>query len=78
MPDNFRVKLKTRDTRAWSRRCRPAGVQGADLRGILGPFSRGSIARVATVGASLLLLLAAALQIGNTIHGRVSRRGSAS
>ncbi len=46
------------------------GVQKVqDLRGILEPlFAWLNLARVATVGASLLLLFAAALQIGNTIR----------
>ena len=72
MQDNFRVKLKNPEEYQGV----VSAVQGLpgvqkvqDLRGILEPvFAWLNLARVATVGASLLLLLAAALQIGNTIR----------
>ena len=72
MQDNFRVKLKNPEDYQGV----VSAVQGLpgvqkvqDLRGILEPvFAWLNLARVATVGASLLLLLAAALQIGNTIR----------
>ena len=72
MQDNFRVKLVNPEEYQGV----VSAVQGLpgvqkvqDLRGILEPvFAWLNLARVATVGASLLLLLAAALQIGNTIR----------
>ena len=72
MQDNFRVKLKNPEEYQGV----VSAVQGLpgvqkvqDLRGLLEPvFAWLNLARVATVGASLLLLLAAALQIGNTIR----------
>ena len=72
MQDNFRVKLKNPEEYQGvvSATQGLPGVQKVqDLRGILEPvFAWLNLARVATVGASLLLLLAAALQIGNTIR----------
>jgi len=72
MQDNFRVKLKNPEEYQGvvSATQGLPGVQKVqDLRGILEPvFAWLNLARLATVGASLLLLLAAALQIGNTIR----------
>lgn len=72
MQDNFRVKLKNPEEYQGvvSATQGLPGVQKVqDLRGILEPvFAWLNLARMATVGASLLLLLAAALQIGNTIR----------
>lgn len=72
MQDNFRVKLVNPEEYQGV----VSAVQGLpgvqkvqDLRGILEPlFAWLNLARAATVGASLLLLFAAALQIGNTIR----------
>ena len=72
MQDNFRVKLKNPEEYqgvVTAVQALPRVQKVQDLRGILEPvFAWLNLARVATVGASLLLLLAAALQIGNTIR----------
>ena len=72
MQDNFRVKLKNPEEfqGVVSAAQGLPGVQKVqDLRNILQPlFDWLNLARLATVGASVLLLLAAALQIGNTIR----------
>lgn len=72
MQDSFRVKLKNPEeyqgvVSAVSGM--PGVEQVQDLRKILDPmFAWLNLARWATVGLSALLLLAAALQIGNTIR----------
>lgn len=72
MQDSFRVKLKNPEeyqgvVSAVSNM--PGVEQVQDLRKILDPmFAWLNLARWATVGLSALLLLAAALQIGNTIR----------
>ncbi|MFT4110537.1 permease-like cell division protein FtsX [Propionicimonas sp.] len=72
MQDSFRVKLKDPEeyqgvVSAVSGM--PGVEQVQDLRKILDPmFAWLNLARWATVGLSVLLLLAAALQIGNTIR----------
>lgn len=72
LQDSFRVKLKNPQEYQGvvSAVSGLPGVQAVqDLRKYLDPlFSWLNLARVATVGASMLLLLAAALQIGNTIR----------
>ncbi|MFZ0530813.1 MAG: permease-like cell division protein FtsX [Propionicimonas sp.] len=72
MQDSFRVKLKNPEEYQGvvSAVSGLPGVQLVqDLRKILDPmFAWLNLARWATVGLSLLLLLAAALQIGNTIR----------
>ena len=72
MQDSFRVKLKNPEeyqgvVSAVSNM--PGVEQVQDLRKILDPmFAWLNLARWATVGLSALLLLAAAMQIGNTIR----------
>jgi cell division transport system permease protein len=72
MQDSFRVKLKNPEEYQGvvSAVSGMPGVQLVqDLRKILDPmFTWLNLARWATVGLSALLLLAAALQIGNTIR----------
>ena len=72
MQDSFRVKLKNPEEYQGvvSAVTGMPGVQLVqDLRKILDPmFAWLNLARWATVGLSVLLLLAAALQIGNTIR----------
>jgi len=72
MQDNFRVKLKNPEEYQGvvsAAKGLPGVQKVQDLRGILQPlFDWLNLAQMATVGASLLLLLAAALQIGNTIR----------
>ncbi len=72
MSDSFRVKLKdpTKYAGVVSAVSGMAGVESVnDLRKLLDPlFAWLNLARWATIGASALLLLAAALQIGNTIR----------
>ncbi len=72
MSDSFRVKLKD-PTKYAGLVSEVAGMPGVesvnDLRKLLDPlFAWLNLARWATIGASALLLLAAALQIGNTIR----------
>ncbi len=72
MSDSFRVKLKD-PTKYAGVVSAVSGMQGVesvnDLRKLLDPlFAWLNLARWATIGASALLLLAAALQIGNTIR----------
>ena len=72
MQDNFRIKL-TNPEEYQGVRSAVAGMPGVqavqDLRQYLEPlFDWLNLARWLTVGASALLLLAAALQIGNTIR----------
>lgn len=72
MPDSFRVKLKD-PTQYAGVVSAVSGMQGVesvqDLHKFLDPlFAWLNLARWATIGASALLLLAAALQIGNTIR----------
>jgi cell division transport system permease protein len=72
MSDSFRVKLKdpTKYAGVVSAVSGMTGVESVnDLRKLLDPlFAWLNLARWATIGASALLLLAAALQIGNTIR----------
>lgn len=79
MQDSFRVKLKnpTEYAGVVSAVSGTKGVESVqDLHKYLDPlFAWLNLARWATIGASALLLLAAALQIGNTIRmAAVSRR----
>lgn len=72
MPESFRVKLKNPETYQ-SVRTSVGNLQGVskvqDLHKLLDPFFRWlNIAKWATIGASALLLVAAALQISNTIR----------
>jgi cell division transport system permease protein len=72
MPDSFRVKLKD-PTQYAGVVSAVSGMQGVDsvqdLHKFLDPlFAWLNLARWATIGASALLLLAAALQISNTIR----------
>lgn len=72
MPESFRVKLKNPETYASVRTSvgnLPGVAKVQDLHKLLDPFFRWlNIAKWATIGASALLLLAAALQISNTIR----------
>ncbi len=72
MPDSFRVKLKdpTQYAQVVSKAQAMSGVETvSDLRKVLDPlFAWLNLARWATIGTSVLLLLAAALQISNTIR----------
>jgi cell division transport system permease protein len=72
MQDSFRVKLKNPEEFQGvvsAVKGMPGVEQVQDLRKILDPmFAWLNLARWATVGLSALLLLAAALQIGNTIR----------
>ena len=72
MQDSFRVRLKdpTQFAGVVSAVSGMSGVEAVqDLRKYLDPlFAWLNLARWATIGASALLLLAAALQIGNTIR----------
>lgn len=72
MPDSFRVKLKdpTQYAQVVSKAEAMSGVETvSDLRKVLDPlFAWLNLARWATIGTSVLLLLAAALQISNTIR----------
>lgn len=72
MSDSFRVKLKdpTKYAGVVSAVSGMPGVDSVnDLRKLLDPlFAWLNLARWATIGTSALLLLAAALQIGNTIR----------
>jgi cell division transport system permease protein len=72
MPDSFRVKLKdpTKYDAVITQFTGMPGVENVtDLHKILDPlFAWLNLARWATIGASVLLLLAATLQISNTIR----------
>lgn len=72
MPESFRVKLKNPEQYQSVRTAVGSlpGVQKVqDLHKLLDPFFRWlNFAKWATIGASALLLLAAALQISNTIR----------
>jgi cell division transport system permease protein len=72
MPDSYKVKLKD-PTKYDAIKTQFSGLPGVDsvkdLHEVLDPlFAWLDLARWATIGASLLLLLAATLQISNTIR----------